>query len=108
MSAPHLQVVADFLVDWHYHAAYGCAAIFPAVRMFRRWTKGRRTAMDSVLHQAATGFVLPAFVMLCVSYSVPDVLKYVSPHELGLAGLFAIVMTAREVFVDGVERDGER
>lgn len=105
MTAPHLQVVADFLVDWHYHAAYGCAFLFPIARLTRRKIKGCETSIDSILHQAGTGFVLPAFLMLCISYSVPDVLKHVSAHELGLAGLFALIMSARELFVDGVNAE---
>ena len=105
MTTPALQPVAEFMVEWHYAAAYLGAAAFPTLRFARRKLLGMKTSMDSIMHQAATGFVMPAFFMLCASYSVPSLLAQLSPHELGLAGLFALLTSVRELFVDGVERD---
>lgn len=95
------------MIEWHYAATYIGAALFPTLRFGRRKLLGLKTSMDSIMHQAATGFVMPAFIMLCASYSVPALLSHLSPHEIGLAGLFALLTSVRELFVDGVEREAD-
>jgi hypothetical protein len=69
----------------------------------RRKLRGYKTSTASLIHQAATGFVAPAFLILCFSYMRPDLVKELTPHELGLAGLLALIITVRECLVDGVE-----
>lgn len=90
------------VTEWHQPAAYICAFCFPAWRWIRRKYKSQPISMESVIHQSATGFVVPAFVVLLLSYSSPSITLTLSPHETGIAGLFALITCLRELCVDGV------
>lgn len=100
-SASSIQWVHALLVDGHEYMAFLFAVSFLAWRAYRRNHNGRGMTLDSALHQAAVGFTLPAFLMLCASYKWPDLVKLLSAHELGMAGLMATVTALRELFVTG-------
>ena len=93
---------AEYVTEWHQPAAYICAVGFPAARWVRRKYRSYPIHMESVIHQAATGFVVPAFVVLLFSYSSPTITSTLSPHEMGIAGLFALITCLRELCVDGI------
>lgn len=107
MTPAPLAAAAEVIVDWHYAAAYVLAVVFPTWRLIYRRLRGYSTSLGSILHQAGTGFIVPAFLILFFSYSNPDLVKELSPHEMGLAGLFALLTSLRELFVDGVEEESK-
>ena len=92
---------AAVFIDWHGPAAYFFAAAFPALRWLRLKLIRQSISLGSVIHQSATGFVLPAFLMLLFSYVQPVLVTHVTPHELGMAGLIAAITSMRELISDG-------
>lgn len=94
------------ITDWHHVAAYFFAIFFPACRWMRRKYAGRKTATGSILHQVATGFLVPSLFMLALSFKYPQLVAQITTHELALAGLFALVTSLRELIIDGVDDDG--
>lgn len=96
-------VWAAVLTEWHAPLAYLLAFAFPAWRWARRRWASVGISLASIIHQAALGFILPAFVMLLMSYWSPQLVTHVSPHELGMAGLVAVLTTLRELCIDGTQ-----
>lgn len=92
---------AAMLAEWHAPMAYALAFVFPVWRWIRRRWAGFTMNLGIIIHQAALGFIMPAFLMLLMSYGHHGLVQSVSPHELGMAGLVAALTTLRELFVDG-------
>lgn len=97
---------ATLLIDWHTPAAYICAIVFPVWRWIRLKYAQRKIDRSTFIHQAATGFVLPSFVMLCGSYGYNDLADHIAPHEMGIAGLFAVIISLGELITNGHGDDG--
>lgn len=92
---------AALIIEHHAVAGYFLAAGFPLWRYFFRMSKdiAQRLTVPIAIHQAATGFVLPAFVLLLGSYAHPPLATHISPHEMGVAGLMGLISGGRELFV---------
>lgn len=95
------------MLEWHAPAAYILAAAFTAWRWCKLKYAKRTMSLGTVIHQAATGFVLPAFILLCASYLAPSLSSHISPHEMGIAGLFATLVSLRELGVNGHGDDAQ-
>ena len=108
MTTAHGGWWVEFLVEWHYTAAYLLAVVFPVWRWLQRKAGGHSMSLAIFVHQSATGFLVPAFVLLCFSYQKPSLLSHLSPHEIGVAGMFALVTSLRELFVNGADDEGGR
>lgn len=97
---------AAAMIEWHAPAGYILAVVFTGLRWCRLKFAGHPISLGSVIHQAATGFVLPAFILLCGSYLEPSLSSHISPHEMGIAGLFATLVSLRELVVNGRGDEG--
>ena len=91
--------------EWHALAGYVLAFIFPLWRYGKCKIKRIKFSFESAVHQAGTGFVIPAFLILMTSYYAPDAADLLSPHEMGIAGMIALIASGRELFIDGSESD---
>ena len=87
-----------FIKEFHVVLSMIVAGIFVLIR----WIKiGKQMTVGSCIHQASTGFILPSFAILLFSNIEPNLVKELSPHELGTAGMLAMIISIRELFIDG-------
>lgn len=70
MTPPDTPGWVGLVIEWHYPAVYICAFIFPLIRWIRLKSIKKHIRVGEVIHQAATGFILPSFILLiCEIYS---------------------------------------
>lgn len=92
---------AAFMLEYHVFAGYLMATLFPLWRYGRRKFNGHTPSitMGTFIHQAATGFILPSFMVLLGATAYPPLLHALTGHEMGLAGIFGIIVSGRELCV---------
>lgn len=90
--------------EWHVIASYGFAVFFPVLRYLKCKLGSRAFSFETAVHQAGTGFVLPAFLILIFAYKEASLVSLLSTHEMGIAGIMALIASGRELFISGVEK----
>lgn len=91
--------------EWHVIASYVFAVFFPVLRYAKCRMAGRNLSFETAVHQAGTGFVLPAFLILIFAYKEASLVSLLSAHEMGIAGIMALIASGRELFISGVEKE---